>query len=53
MDADKMRELLRIESDFDSWFEFGESWTAERVGEQSIEERVTNLENALLEMLGV
>lgn len=42
-----------IESDFDSWFEFGESWTAESVGEQSIEERVTNLENALLEMLGV
>ena len=42
-----------IESDFDNWSEFGESWTAESASEQSIEERVTNLENALLEMLGV
>lgn len=42
-----------IEADFDSWFALGESWTPESAGGQTIEERITNLENAMLAMLGV
>ncbi len=41
-----------IETDLDSWFAFGESWTAGG-DEQSTEERLTNLENAVLALMGV
>lgn len=41
-----------IEADFDSWFAFGESWV-DGGDEQSTEERLTNLENAVLALMGV
>lgn len=41
-----------IEADFDSWFDFGESWV-DGNDEQSTEERLTNLENAVLALMGV
>lgn len=40
-----------IEADFDSWFAFGEGWTTGG-DEQSTEERLTNLENAVLALMG-
>lgn len=45
-------EKNEIEADFDSWFEFGESWV-DGSDEQSTEERLTNLENAVLALMGI
>lgn len=41
-----------IEADFDSWYDFGEGWV-DGSDEQSTEERLTNLENAVLALMGV
>ncbi len=41
-----------IEADFDGWFDFGKSWV-DGSDEQSTEERLTNLENAVLALMGI
>lgn len=42
-----------VKADFDSWYAFGEGWTEEDGREPSLADRVTNVENALLALMGV
>ena len=51
--SERVQTKENIESEFDSWWIYGTTWTSEMMTPPSLEQRISDIESALLALMGV